>query len=59
VSADGHEVMFATNVMGSFLFTNLLLERLERSNGLVLHVVAPLTRRSTGRIWRALRSTGR
>ncbi len=41
VLADGHEVMFATNVMGPFLFTNLLLERLGQSNGLVLHVVAP------------------
>ena len=37
----GHEVMFATNVMGPFLFTQLLLERLQQSGGLVLHVVAP------------------
>ena len=37
----GHEVMFATNVMGPFLFTHLLLERLERSNGLVVRVIAP------------------
>jgi NAD(P)-dependent dehydrogenase (short-subunit alcohol dehydrogenase family) len=37
----GHEVMFATNVMGPFLFTQLLLERMEQSDGLVLHVVAP------------------
>jgi NAD(P)-dependent dehydrogenase (short-subunit alcohol dehydrogenase family) len=37
----GHEVMFATNVMGPFLFTQLLLERLEQSDGLVQHVVAP------------------
>jgi NAD(P)-dependent dehydrogenase (short-subunit alcohol dehydrogenase family) len=41
VLADGHEVMFATNVLGPFLLTNLILERLEQSNGLVLHVVAP------------------
>jgi NAD(P)-dependent dehydrogenase (short-subunit alcohol dehydrogenase family) len=38
---NGHEVMFATNVMGPFLFTMLLLERLEQLNGLVLHVVNP------------------
>ncbi len=37
----GHELMFATNVMGSFLFIQLLLERMQQSNGLVLHVVAP------------------
>ncbi len=37
----GHELMFATNVMGPFLFTHLLLERLERSDGLVVHVIAP------------------
>jgi len=37
----GHEVMFATNVMGPFLFTQLLLERMQRSDGLVLHVIAP------------------
>ena len=38
---NGHEVMFATNVMGPFLFTLLLLERLEQSDGLVLHVINP------------------
>jgi len=37
----GHEVMFATNVMGPFLFTRLLLERMQQSDGLVLHVIAP------------------
>jgi NAD(P)-dependent dehydrogenase (short-subunit alcohol dehydrogenase family) len=37
----GHEVMFATNVMGPFLFTQLLVERMEQSDGLVLHVIAP------------------
>lgn len=37
----GHEAMFATNVMGPFLFTELLSERMQRSHGLVLHVVAP------------------
>ena len=37
----GHEVMFATNVMGPFLFTHLLLERMEQSDGLVLHVINP------------------
>jgi NAD(P)-dependent dehydrogenase (short-subunit alcohol dehydrogenase family) len=36
---NGHEVMFATNVMGQFLFTNLLLKRMQQSDGLVLHVV--------------------
>ncbi len=38
---NGHEVMFATNVMGPFLFTQLLLERLQQSGGMVLHVVSP------------------
>lgn len=36
-----HEVMFSTNVMGPFLFTQLLLERMRQSGGLILHVVAP------------------
>jgi len=38
---NGHEVMFATNVMGPFLFTQLLLERMQQSDGLILHVIAP------------------
>ena len=38
---NGHEVMFATNVMGPFLFTQLLIERMQQSDGLVLHVIAP------------------
>jgi NAD(P)-dependent dehydrogenase (short-subunit alcohol dehydrogenase family) len=38
---NGHELMFATNVMGPFLFTQLLLERMQESDGLVLHVIAP------------------
>ncbi|MBN4080752.1 SDR family NAD(P)-dependent oxidoreductase [Caldithrix abyssi] len=37
----GHEVMFASNVMGPFLFTQLLLERMQQSDGLILHVIAP------------------
>jgi len=37
----GHELMFATNVMGPFLFTELLLPRLEASEGMVVHVIAP------------------
>ena len=37
----GHEVIFATNVMGPFLFTQLLVERMQQSDGLVLHVIAP------------------
>ena len=41
VLPSGHEVMFATNVMGPFLFTNLLLDRMRQSDGLVLHVIAP------------------
>ena len=40
----GHEVMFATNVMGPFLFTQLLLERMQQSDGLVLHVINPTAR---------------
>ena len=36
----GHELMFATNVMGPFLFTQLLVERMQQSDGLVLHVIA-------------------
>ena len=41
VLPNGHELMFATNVMGPFLFTQLLVERLQQSHGLVLHVVNP------------------
>ncbi len=37
----GHELMFATNVMGPFLFTQMLLERMQQTDGLVLHVIAP------------------
>jgi NAD(P)-dependent dehydrogenase (short-subunit alcohol dehydrogenase family) len=39
----GHEAMFATNVMGPFLLTEQLIERLEDSDGMVLHVIAPFT----------------
>lgn len=38
---NGHELMFAVNVMGPFLFTQLLLERMQQADGLILHVVAP------------------
>ena len=38
---NGHEVMFATNVMGPFLFTQLLIDRMEQADGMVLHVIAP------------------
>jgi NAD(P)-dependent dehydrogenase (short-subunit alcohol dehydrogenase family) len=38
---NGHELMFATNVLGPFLFTQLLLERLQQSKAMVLHVIAP------------------
>ena len=41
VLPSGHEVMFATNVIGPFLFTNLLLDRMQQSDGLVVHVIAP------------------
>ncbi len=41
----GHELMFATNVMGPFLFTNLLLERMQQSDGLVLQVINPLNKK--------------
>ena len=41
ILSKGHEVMFATNVMGPFLFKHLLLERMEQSGGMVLQVVAP------------------
>lgn len=37
----GHEVMFATNVLGPFAFTELLRDRLESSSALVVHVIAP------------------
>ena len=38
---NGHELMFATSVIGPFLFTQLLLKRIQKSNGLVLQVIAP------------------
>lgn len=41
----GHEAMFATNVMGPFLLTQLLSKRLQESDGLVLHVIAPFYRK--------------
>ena len=41
IMPSGHEMMFAMNVMGPFLFTQLLLERMQQSDGLVLHVIAP------------------
>jgi NAD(P)-dependent dehydrogenase (short-subunit alcohol dehydrogenase family) len=41
---NGHEVMFATNVIGPFLFTELLSKRLEESDGLVIHVIAPFNK---------------
>ena len=53
VLQSGHELMFATNVMGPFLFTQLLVERMQQSNGLVLHVVAPFHRELD---WEALES---
>jgi NAD(P)-dependent dehydrogenase (short-subunit alcohol dehydrogenase family) len=40
----GHEVMFATNVMGPFLFTELLSKILQESDGLVVHVIAPFNK---------------
>jgi NAD(P)-dependent dehydrogenase (short-subunit alcohol dehydrogenase family) len=40
ILSSGHEVMFATNVMGPFLFTQLLSKRMQQSDGLVLHVIA-------------------
>ena len=40
----GHEVMFATNVMGPFLFTELLSQRMQKSDGLILHVIAPFNK---------------
>jgi len=45
IQPDGHEVMFATNVMGPFLFTQLLIRRLEQSEGLVLHVIASFSKK--------------
>jgi NAD(P)-dependent dehydrogenase (short-subunit alcohol dehydrogenase family) len=41
----GHEVMFATNVTGPFLFTQLLLKRMQQSDALVLHVIAPFDKK--------------
>jgi len=38
---NGHELMFATSVLGPFLFTRLLLDRLQQSQGKVIQVVAP------------------
>ena len=38
---NGHEIMFAANVMGPALPAELLLERLQEADGLVLHVIVP------------------
>lgn len=40
ILSNGHEAMFATNVMGPFLFTQLLIDRIIESNGMILHVIA-------------------
>ena len=44
ILANGHEIMFATNVLGPFRFTQLLMDRLASSDAMVVHVVAPFTR---------------
>jgi NAD(P)-dependent dehydrogenase (short-subunit alcohol dehydrogenase family) len=54
---NGHELMFATNVMGPFLFTQLLLERMQQSDALVLHVIAPFARKDI--MWDDLESIQR
>ncbi len=41
IMSSGHELMFATSVIGPFLFTQLLLERMQQSYGMVLQVIAP------------------
>ena len=41
ILSNGHELRFSTNVMGPFLFTQLLLDRLQQADGLVLQVTAP------------------
>ncbi len=41
VLPNGHELMFATSVLGPFLFANLLMERMQQSNSMVLQVIAP------------------
>ena len=40
ILSNGHELMFATSVIGPFLFTQLLIKRMQQSNGLVLQVIA-------------------
>lgn len=37
---NGHEAMFAANVLGPFKLTEMLVPRLAESNGIVLHVIA-------------------
>lgn len=41
VLPNGHEMMFASNVAGPFLFTQVLMPRLIESNATVAHVIAP------------------
>jgi NAD(P)-dependent dehydrogenase (short-subunit alcohol dehydrogenase family) len=43
LTADGYETMFATNHLGPFLLTNLLLPRLEAAAARILNVTAPST----------------
>ena len=62
-SADGFELTFATNHLGHFLFTHLLLERLESGRGRIVNVSsrghrggdlrrAPLDDIARGRAWK-------
>jgi NAD(P)-dependent dehydrogenase (short-subunit alcohol dehydrogenase family) len=44
ILSNGHELMFATNVIGPYLFIQLLMERLQQSNAIILHVIAPFNK---------------
>lgn len=44
MNRDGHEMMFASNHLGHFLLTTLLLPDLEKTNGRIVNVSSSLHR---------------
>jgi NAD(P)-dependent dehydrogenase (short-subunit alcohol dehydrogenase family) len=56
---DGFELIFGTNHLGHYLFTRLLLERLERSHGRIVNVASSSHYAAKGIDWAALQQPTR